>query len=164
MTRNPYAPPKAEVSDRVNDPAAPALWNPGAAANWSLLFSPAFGAFLHMKNWQALGVPGKATTAKIWIGLTLCVLALSPLASALMPANNSINGVSRLVGIILLFGWYLSSGHSQMGYVKSRFGKDYPRRGWGKPVLFGVFGLAGYFVYAYIVAVTIMGSTVNHGT
>jgi hypothetical protein len=36
VTRNPYAPPKAEVADRVGDPASPALWNPGAAANNSI--------------------------------------------------------------------------------------------------------------------------------
>ena len=54
MTPNPYAPPKAEVADVGRTEVAPALWNPNAAASWSLLFSPAFGAFLHMKNWQAL--------------------------------------------------------------------------------------------------------------
>jgi hypothetical protein len=51
MTTNLYAPPKAQVADIVQGEAAPALWNPGAAASWSLLLSPAFGAFLHMKNW-----------------------------------------------------------------------------------------------------------------
>ena len=50
MNPNPYAPPTARVDDVATGDAAPALWNPNAAANWSLLFSPAFGAWLHMKN------------------------------------------------------------------------------------------------------------------
>jgi hypothetical protein len=33
----------------------PALWNPKAAAYWSLLFSPAFGAFVHARNADAMG-------------------------------------------------------------------------------------------------------------
>ena len=61
MSLNPYSPPGAIIDDVMN---APPLWNPNAAANWSLLFSPAFGAFVHMKNWQALGEPEKAANAK----------------------------------------------------------------------------------------------------
>ena len=37
-----------------------AIWNPDAAANWCLLFSPVFGTWLHMKNWRALGEPERA--------------------------------------------------------------------------------------------------------
>ena len=57
---NPFAPPQAEVADVPTGEAAPALWNPNAASSWSLLFSPIFGAYLHMQNWQALGQPDKA--------------------------------------------------------------------------------------------------------
>jgi hypothetical protein len=159
---NPYAPPKAVVADGVNDAASPPLWNPGAAANWCLVFSPAFGAFLHMKNWQALGQPAKATTAKIWIILVLGFFAVIPVVTALMPGNNSLGGLWRLCGIILLFSWYFSSGRGQMNYVKSRFGTGYPRKGWGKPILIAVLALAGYFVYASAVAFAILG--LNHRT
>jgi len=43
-----------------------ALWNPTAAALWSLLFSPALGAWLVMRNWQRLGKPDKARQALCW--------------------------------------------------------------------------------------------------
>jgi hypothetical protein len=49
---------------RSDADAAPALWNPNAAANWSLLFSPMFGAWLHMKNWAALGEPERAAARR----------------------------------------------------------------------------------------------------
>jgi cation transporter-like permease len=108
VTQNPYAPPKAEVADPLPDGTWPTLWNPGAAANWSLLFSPAFGAFLHMKNWEALGEPGKASTAKTWIVLTLIVLAVGPVAAALLPDNKSIGrgwGKPILLAILALVGF-----------------------------------------------------------
>jgi hypothetical protein len=76
MTPNRYAPPTADVADIGRGQTAPALWNPNAAASWSVLFSPAFGAFLHMKNWQALGEPAKASAAKIWAIATLLVMVI----------------------------------------------------------------------------------------
>ena len=30
------------------------LWNPNAAAIWSLFFTPIFGAWIHARNWKAL--------------------------------------------------------------------------------------------------------------
>jgi hypothetical protein len=159
---NPFAPPKAEVADLSQEGAPPTLWNPGAAANWSVLFSPAFGAFLHMKNWQALGEPGKAAAAKKWTVLTLIVLAAGPVASTVLPGNKSVDPILRLLTFALLIGWYFSSGRSQMKYVKSRFGKLYPRRGWGKPLLIAVLALAGYILYA--TAITLLGSTFIHRT
>ena len=50
MQDDRYAPPLAPVADPRPSGAfgaAPPLWNPNAAGFWSLLFSPAFGAFLH---------------------------------------------------------------------------------------------------------------------
>jgi hypothetical protein len=147
LERNPYAPPKAEVADVGSGPAPPALWNPGAAANWSLIFSPLFGAFLHMKNWEALGLPAKASTARVWAIAILIVIAGSSAAAIFMPANQSLGGFSRLAGFLLLIGWYASNGRDQMAYVKSNFGNDYPRRGWGKPLLLALLALIGFFAF-----------------
>jgi len=158
---NPYAPPKAEVADTLQDRTWPDLWNPGVAANWSLLFSPAFGAFLHMKNWEALGEPGKAAAAKKWVVLTLIVLALLPVTTVLLANNKFMSAIARLIGIVLLFGWYFSNGRGQMAYVNSKFGKLYPRRGWGKPILIAVLALVGFYIYA--VVIILIGSTLNHG-
>jgi hypothetical protein len=144
VERNPYSPPKADVADVGRGLTPPPLWNPGAAANWSLLFSPAFGAFLHMKNWEALGEPAKASTAKVWAIVTLVVIVGTAVAAALMPTNNALGGFSRLIGIVLLISWYASSGRGQMAYVKTQFGKDYPRKGWGKPLLIAVLAFIGF--------------------
>jgi hypothetical protein len=44
----------------------PALWNPKPAAYWSLLFSPAFGAFLHARNADAMGRVDEAKANRMW--------------------------------------------------------------------------------------------------
>lgn len=94
------------------------LWNPNAAANWSLLFSPAFGAYLHMKNWEALGDNDKAKSSKTWFisSIILSILGL---------------------GFFVLVAWYFSIGKKQAKYVKEKFGDRYTRKSWGAPLLIG---------------------------
>ena len=146
MASNPFAPPKAEVADVLpGRSVAPPLWNPNAAANWSLLFSPVFGAFLHMKNWEALGELAKADASRRWAAIGVVVFVVLALASAFLP-ERPMDGVSRAVAIGLLFAWYFSSARQQTAYVKARFGKDYPRRGWLKPLFLAVLAILGFVV------------------
>ncbi|MGB0769032.1 MAG: hypothetical protein ACPGYV_15145, partial [Phycisphaeraceae bacterium] len=64
-----------EHSIDTPDDASPALrlYSPNAAANWSLLFTPIFGAYLHAKNWRAIGDADRADTniKWMWIGIAL---------------------------------------------------------------------------------------------
>jgi len=153
VTLNPYAPPKAPIADAEGDRISPTLWNPNAAANWSLLFSPAFGAFLHMKNWQALGQPIKATSAKVWFVLILVVLGGLSCASVMVPSSKQLNGSVRVVGILLLLSWYFGSGRGQAVYVKTHFGDTYPRHGWFKALAVAVLVLCAFIVVLTILAV-----------
>jgi len=153
LATNRYAPPVAQVEDIARQEASPALWNPNAAANWSLLFSPAFGAFLHMKNWQALGEPARAGSAKVWAILSLVVIAGFACLGALLPDNKGLDGATRSLGLVLLLSWYFTSGRAQAKYVKERFGKNYPRRGWGKPLLFALALLFGFFVVVVVLVI-----------
>jgi hypothetical protein len=148
--RNPYAPPKADL-ERVGAPAiAPALWNPSAAASWSLLFSPIFGAILHMKNWQALGETQKAAAARSWaIGIAAFFILLT-LVSVVMPESRALDSLSRIGGLGLLLAWYFVSGKPQQTYVRTKFGDSYPRRGWSKPLLLALLVLTGYFAIVFI--------------
>jgi len=148
MTTNPYSPPTARVADRQELEEAPAIWNPNAAANWSLVFSPALGAFLHMLNWQALGEPGKAASAKGWFIASLVMLG-AYLVFGLVLSEGATQGV----GLAYLLAWYFSAGREQARYVKDKFGRTYPRRGWAKPLLIGVLAIFGYVVLAFIVGV-----------
>lgn len=78
------------------------LWNPWAAG-WSLLFSPAFGAWLHAANWHALGRPDKAAAARRWGWLVIVTILLAGVAAALFElyarghrrADGGMGGLSR---------------------------------------------------------------------
>jgi hypothetical protein len=153
MHPNPYAPPTARVDDvAASSVAAPALWNPGAAASWSLLLSPAFGAWLHMKNWQALGEPQKASAAKLWVIASLVLIVALSLAAGLMPESKPLDAASRGFGLALLLAWYFSSGRAQATFVTQRFGKNYPRRGWGRPLLWAFGALIAFFALIFAIA------------
>jgi hypothetical protein len=154
VTPNPYAPPKAEVAD-VADIAtsAPALWNPNAAANWSLLFSPAFGAFLHMKNWEALGQPGKAKVAKVWFVLSLVMLGGVVLVPVIAP--QLLDGGARGIEVMWLFAWYFTGGRPQVSYVRTHFGKIYPRRGWWIPLISAVVAIIAFGLATGILATVV---------
>lgn len=91
------------------------LWNPTVAANWSLLFSPAFGAYIHMLNWRALGYSEKANSSRGWFigGLVLSLFGL---------------------GLIVLIAWYFASAKEQIKYIKTHYGDSYPKKSWGKPL------------------------------
>jgi len=154
MSSNPYAPPQAEVRDIAQSPRAadaPRLWNPGAAAKWSLLFSPAFGAFVHMKNWQALGNEAKATVSKVWgIGIVTATLAAGVLPE-FFPASPQFEVFSRVLGVVLLVSWYYSSGREQVAHVQIRYGDTYPRRGWSTPMLIALAAIAALFAVFFAI-------------
>jgi hypothetical protein len=149
MNSNPYAPPKAAVADIETLEESPPLWNPNAACLWSLFLSPAFGAFLQMKNWQALGEKDKAAVSRFWVIAVAVLMLVMPVIGVLVPGLLGRGG--NLWGIVPLIAWYGGSGRQQVAYVKHRFGKQYPRRGWGKPLGYAVLVLVGYVVVAGVI-------------
>jgi hypothetical protein len=147
---NPYAAPEAAVAEPGRAEDRPLLWNPNAAASWSLLFSPVFGAWLHMRNWRALGDPVRASQQGWWIVATVVfTLALGGVSIAL-PDNKGLDALSRVGGLGILLAWYFSSAKPQARLVKARYGETYARRGWGLPLLFGVLGMLAFFVAAVV--------------
>ena len=148
MSTNPYAPPRAVDTPITSLDGIPALWNPNAAANWSLLFSPVFGAVLHMKNWQALGESEKASRSKAWAIGSLLFLVGVTVVAALLPDSAGLNTATRASGLALLVTWYVQGAKAQIVYVKERYGKTYPRKGWALPL-----GVAMLCIGAFIIAI-----------
>ncbi|MEW6023637.1 MAG: hypothetical protein AB1807_16025 [Pseudomonadota bacterium] len=135
------------------DHAAPdtALWRPSMVAAWSLVFTPAFGSWLLMHNWRALGQPQAASRARLWFGASLAVLALQLLAGAV---NRRLNGDSPLMAwlaLAWLLLWLLGAAWPQWIAVRRRYGRRYARRGWngalGLAVLLGGACWAGGFLF-----------------
>ena len=147
MSVNPYASPPTAVGGMAKRAVAPALWNPNAAASWSLLFTPAFGAFIHMKNWQTLGEPSKAASAKTWAVFSLVASVSLGLLGVFLTGSKGLGGASIGLPLIILIAWYFGSGQAQAQYVKERYGTSYPRRDWTTPLLIG-FGL--YLGYSLV--------------
>jgi hypothetical protein len=125
-------------------PAA-AIWNPDAAANWSLLFTPAFGAYLHMRNWQALGEPALAASARRWWYASLALLGLNLFASALAARLAAEPGVMRVVGALFFLAWYFLSARRQSKAVRARYAPGYPRKGWDQAVLAALLAALAYW-------------------
>lgn len=145
---NPYAPPKAAVADVIGREPSPSLWNPNVAASLSLLFSPIFGSILHMKNWQSLGDAQKAAASKNWAIGSAAFFVVLIVLSAVLPESKAIDGLSRASGLGLLIAWYYAIGKSQQSLVLARYGKDYPRKGWAKPVGIAICGCIAFLAVA----------------
>ena len=143
MEGNRYAPPKAAIEGASEAAGtAPALWNPNATANWSLLFTPIFGAWLQMKNWEALGETRRAASSKAWLVVSAVLVGGSVLVDLLLP-QSLLAALTTPIGFLVLVVWYFASGRRHARWVDQRFGTDYPRRGWTPPLLWGA---AGYLV------------------
>ncbi|MEO3715303.1 hypothetical protein [Roseateles flavus] len=130
----------------------PRLWNPNAAAAWSLFFSPVFGALLHMKNWEAMGEHARAAQSRQWaVGMAVAI-GLLMLVSLFAVGNRGMELLCNLTSVTLLVAWYYGSGKAQTTRVLARFGRGYPRRGWVEPVLIAV---------AVLLALTALASGVS---
>jgi hypothetical protein len=129
---------------------SPALWNPNAAACWSLLFSPAFGAFLHARNAESLGHTDMAKANRIWFYVSLAYLGFVVI-SIFIPTIP--DALFKGASIGLLMGWYVSIGKKQISYVNETWQSGYQRKSWTKPLL-GAFGcLIGFMLLIVIFSV-----------
>ena len=128
---------------------APLIWNPNAAANWCLLFTPAFGAYLHMLNWRALGDREREASSRAWFYTSLGLLVFFPLASLVIGGKVS-DAITRLAGLVFLLSWYFASARPQARYVKERWGSDYVRKPWSKALAYAVAGLLAYLAMAFV--------------
>lgn len=131
--------------------SAPALWNPQAAALWSLLFSPVFGAWLHALNWRALGDPARQRRSARWMLVGLAIGVFYVVVQLTWRDELIAGRVSSATGFAYLLAWYLGPGLEQVRLVRARHGDAYVRRAWGKVLLIAVGVSLAYFVLAGVV-------------
>lgn len=127
------------------EPIRPNLWNPNVAANWSLLLTPAFGAYLHAINWRALDNPERVKANIMWVWVTLVFLAIN-LGTIFLPESKYVDRIMQLAGLGILLGWYFTQARSQVRYIKKAFGNSYVKKRWGLPLLMGVAAIGAYCV------------------
>jgi hypothetical protein len=159
MNTNPYAPLVAHAEDVHGGHAKPPLWNPNTAALWSLALSPAFGAWIHMKNWQALGEPEKASESRNWVIATLLFSLLMSVATTFAQETQPIDFAADVINLVLMLCWYFGCARPQAENVKQRFGKSYPRKGWRQPLLIAlVLWVAACVLVAVLIEVQAAGA------
>ena len=116
---NPYPPP--EKSSRLldskinNTQPVLELWNPEAAACWSLVFTPIFGSLIISKNWRSIGNIEEATYAKKWVYISL----IAVLGSIVLQFTSLVGSVGQFLPIAFLLLWYFSSVKRQAKYFKN---------------------------------------------
>lgn len=148
------------------DAAAPApahstcaLWNPSAAATWSLVFTPAFGAFIHMHNWHALGQPQQAAAARRWFYASLALLALQICTRALNERLGSEPMLLHPLGLLFLLVWYFAAARQQAQLVKARFGPGYARKRWDSVLVAAVMAGATYTLASSLLTMLLVATT-----
>jgi len=145
-TTNPFEPPKASLETTVTAPeAAPPLWNPDVAGAWSIFLTPIFGSAIVRKNWQALGDEQKARTGTVWLSVSIAVLV-----AALFAGMFGVT-VGRFISLFYLIVWYFAWQKPQTTYIKERWGKEYPHKGWGMPLMIAIGAILGLYVLLVLV-------------
>lgn len=133
LTEEEFQAQKAKMIGGSTEAVAPqsdgSLWNPNAAANWSVIFSPVFGSYLHAKNWESLGQKDKAKNSMLWVYAGIAVIALSIFYKPEMAMG---------AGFVFLLAWYFLSAKPQVQYVKEKLNNQYVKKGWRTPILYAI--------------------------
>jgi uncharacterized membrane protein (UPF0136 family) len=148
-----------EATAAAPDQSVCAIWNPSAAATWSLVFTPAFGAFIHMLNWQALGQPQQAAAARRWFYASLCLLALQIFTRALNARLGSEPMLLHPLGLLFLLVWYFGAARQQALLVKARFGPAYRRKRWDSVLVAAVMAGATYAFASSLLTMLLVAAT-----
>jgi hypothetical protein len=133
-----------------------AIWNPNATANWSLLFTPVFGAFLQMLNWEELAEPELAKQSMLWIYVSIAVLMIYPVLAVLLQDDKGAISLLRGFAFVYLIVWYFASAKAQVKYVKSKYGNSYQHKPWGKVLLYAVGISVGYSILPMILSMAVV--------
>jgi hypothetical protein len=123
---------------------AQAVWNPSVAACWSVIFTPAFGAYLLMRNWEALGDQRQAEAARKWFAFSVGLLAVRLLSAAINTRLNSQSNLMLWVSWGWLLVWWILAAAPQARLVRARLGADFPRHGWDYALLLALAGGIAY--------------------
>ena len=130
---NPYSSPEnsSHLSNSEINNTQPALelWNPEAAACWSLVFTPVFGSIIISKNWRRIGNTEEATYAKNWVYISLIAI----LGSIVLQFTSLAGSIGQFLPIVFLLLWYFCSAKRQAKYLKNE-SVVYQKKSWFKPL------------------------------
>lgn len=122
------------------------LWNPRVALLLSLIFTPAFGAYILSENAKSLNNLKELNFNRVWLYVQVSFLLLI-LFSVFLP--KELDRIYGPLGLVILAMWTRRCALKQITMVKEICGDDYNKKSWGKPVLVSV-----AFLLIYIAIIT----------
>ena len=143
-----YAPPPPPQYGQYDQSGTPRLYNPSAAANWSILLTPVFGGWCVYTNYKELGEQSRAQTSLIVTIVIAAATVFGPLLSLFTALPDAIGRAIPLVTLIL---WYLIEAKGQINFIKSR-NIVYEKKPWGTPVLIGLIATVAYVTALFVLA------------
>ena len=124
----PFIPPDegsiSQISTKLNERSSQeasktkVIIAPNLVCNFSLIFGPFFGAFLHAKNWRALKKPKVASKTWYWAFAAYGIgwLIAFGFSSEFSHHNNS--APSRVGYLFAVFLWYFAAGRPHVKYCE----------------------------------------------
>lgn len=105
----------------------PKLYNPNAAGNLSLLFTPVFGSWCIWCNCQTLGLADNAKRSLFWMIANIVVVLVVLFAP--LPGRSA-----QVIYLLMLVVWNFAEARKQNKYLTDNK-IAYEKCGWGKPIL-----------------------------
>ncbi len=121
----PYCGSRLTINAATTVSGQPSFFNPVVASLWSILLTPAFGAYIVRKNWQSAGETAKAQTASLWfwgVLISSLILLFFWMFSA---------------WLLILPVWFFCQARPQMKFLRDKYPMS-PRRSSVKPVIIGL--------------------------
>jgi uncharacterized membrane protein YfcA len=91
----------------------------------------------------------------MWVVSIIAIIIGLSVAVAFLPHNKGLTDAMRLSNLGLLLTWYYASGKPQVDFVKSRYGKQYPRKGWAQPLLMAIAAFIGFIIVVGVLAAVV---------
>jgi len=117
-----------------------ALWNPTAANVLGLLLSPAFSAYVHMRNWRVIGDLDKTAQTRTWfIALAACFFTAGVLTIVGQMRHEAL-APPAAINLLLVALWCAREGREQIRFLRTYKGGAHVRKPWGG-VIVAAFGI-----------------------
>lgn len=124
----------------------PRLYNPNAAAAWSILLTPVFGSWCIYTNYKELGEKSRAQTS---LAVTIVIAAVTVFVPLLTLFSSRL-AVLRGAPFVALILWYVIEAKGQINFIETR-GIVYELKPWVAPLLIGVLSATLYLGFMFFV-------------
>jgi len=132
------------------------IWNPEAAAKWSILFSPIFGGWLISNNWKTLGNEKEAKASILWAYAGIALIVMTIILNFFVLSEGK---SSKGLFFIYLLVWYFLSAKKQIKYIKETYSNEYDKKSWMKPIGIAIASFLVYILLAFGISTAAAAST-----